>query len=284
MKILITGANGYIGSYIKKSLESNKIRYIESSRQSFDYLDINNIRTFFYEKNITHIIHLAGSVSNTDSEELFNINLLGLYNLLKVSAENNVRHFTFVSGNNVYGAEQNFAYNENHHPEPSSENIYGFSKYLGELLVKDFCCNQKLIYANVRVADVYGPEQKHGNLLKAIVGNIRDNKELFLYGKGNRERDYIYVKDVADGLVYISKNNLSGVYNLSTGKGTTVKQLLDIVNVIMENNINIKKVDVQTEDTSSVVLEPDKLIREGFCAKYTVEDGLREILKGEINE
>lgn len=284
MKLLITGGNGYIASYVKMNLEESEISYVESTRESFDFGDINSIRDFFEKKNITHIIHLAGSISNTDTKELFDINLLGLYNLLKVSSKSKVKHFTFVSTNNIYGLEKNVQYNEIDNANPSSENRYGFSKYLAELLVEDFSQKQKLTYANVRVADVYGPGQKHGNLFKSIVNSVYNEKELVLYGEGIRKRDYIYVKDVAAGLIYISKNNLSGVYNLSTGKGTTVKYLLNLVNELIDRKININKIDVEIEDKSSVVLSPDKLAKEGFYAKYNLEKGLKEILKGEKYE
>lgn len=280
MKLLLTGANGYIGNYLYKSIIRDKnIELVIANRQSFQYTNPQSIEKFFMDnKGITHIIHLAGSVSN-DGNDLFEINLLGLYKFLNIASKNNIKHFVFASGNNVYNSHYGQCISEKQPCEPDFENKYGFSKYMGELLIKDFCQNRGILFSNVRIADVYGPNQKHGNFIKAIVENVRKNKPLQIYGDGKRVRDYIYVQDVVDGLLYIIKNKLTGDYNLSTGIGTSVRQILDIVNNIFDNKLKIEKIKVNVEDDSSVILDCKKINNEGFVAKYSVEDGFRKIFK-----
>lgn len=281
MNTLITGANGYIGGYLQAEMKARGLPYIGSSRNDFDYTDIESIRYFFSGKAIDTVIHLAGVMENGGSADLFDINLLGLYNLLRVCGECRVKRIVFASGNNVYGISQKTAFKETDTIMPDPSNKYGFSKYMGELLLKDFCSSNNIQYANVRIADVYGPDQKHGNLLKAIVGNSREGKPLTLYGKGVRTRDYTYVKDVAAGLAFIAQTDFCGEINLGTGIGTSVKQMLDTVNKICGNNLEIKNVSVDNEDDTCVVLAVERLNSLGFTAKYSVEDGMSEIIKGE---
>ena len=174
MKFLITGSNGYVGEYLNQILEKSNELMVLATRSDFEVLNINQIREFVKEKQITHVIHLAASVSNENSKELFNTNIIGLYNLLKVCKENNVKHFTFASGNNVYGIYKDSSYVEEDNIYTDSNNYYGISKYVGKLLVRDFCKQNNIGFANVRIGDIYGPYQKHGNLLKTIVQNIKE--------------------------------------------------------------------------------------------------------------
>lgn len=284
MKTLITGCSGYIGSYLKTTYDDNQTEYIGSDSKSFDYGNIDSIREFFKGKNIGKVIHLAGTVQNDDYVNLFKVNVYGIYNLLLVCSENKVSHFAFASGNNVYDNTQVMPLAETSLRMPDPQNRYGFSKYAGELIIQDMCSNLGIKYANIRIADVYGPGQKHGNLIKAIVNNVREGKPLCLYGKGLRTRDYTYVKDVANGLYFISSNELTGNINLGTSVGTSVRELLEIVKNICGGNIIINQVAVDKEDTSSVVLNCNKLYNLGFRMKYSIIDGMTEILKGENNE
>ncbi|OSA93996.1 UNVERIFIED_ORG: UDP-glucose 4-epimerase [Clostridium botulinum] len=280
MKILLTGASGYIGKHLYQSaINCGNMELITANRESFDYSDVKSIEKFFMDnKGITHIIHLASSISN-NSEDLFDVNLLGLYKFLNIASKNNIKHFIFASTNNVY----NFSYGkpicENEPCEPSFDNKYGFSKYMGELLIKDLCQNRGILFSNVRIADVYGSNQKHGNLIKAIVENVRENRPLKIYGDGKRIRDYIYIQDVVDGLLYIANNKLTGDYNLSTGIGTSVREILDTVNNIFNNTLETEKINVDNEDESIVILDCKKINNEGFVAKYSVKDGFTKILK-----
>jgi|GEM_PF-908038 len=283
MKTLITGASGYIGSYLIKEMHIRGSEYICSTRSDFDYTNYESIKRYFDTNKIDKVIHLASIMDNQNTSGLFEINILGLYNLLRVCGDNKISHFTFASGNNVYGLYQEKIYNELDYTQPDDKNLYGFSKYVGELVINDYCNNYGIKFANVRIADVYGPNQKHGNLMKAIVDNVKNENPLSLYGEGKRTRDYIYIKDVIDGLLFISENDLIGNYNLSTGVGTNVKKILETVNDIFSGDLKINEISVLNEDTSFVVLDNKKLLNEGFNIKYTLKDGLIEIFKEDKN-
>lgn len=282
MKFLITGSNGYVGEYLSRLLKKANELIITATRKDFDFKSISQIREFFKEKEITHVIHLAASISNENSKELFDINITGLYNLLKVCQENHIQHFTFASSNNVYGTYKDNRYTEEDNIYTDSSNYYGMSKYTGELLVSDFCKKNNIVFANVRIGDIYGPYQNHGNLLKTIVRNVKEEKDLIQYGQGIRERDYIYIEDVVEGLYFISKYSLSGVINLSTGVGTTIRQLLNISKAIVDNKIKIIYKEVENEDTTKVVLDNVKLQKLGFSPKVSIEEGIKKVFEEEI--
>jgi len=279
MKVLVTGASGFIGSYVCESLNEQGIEYVKGTRENFDLNDAESMSEFLNDNQITHVIHLAARADSSDKEVLFTSNIEGLYKLLIALKASGVKHLTFASTNNVYGEESEELINENNSSCPSVANPYALSKYVGEMMIADKLSDTDTKYVLLRVSDVYGPGQRFGNLIKAIVKTVQEKGTLKLYGEGKRTRDFIYVKDVADGMVFSCVNELHGVYNLSTGVGTDVRTLVDIAVGISGGECRVEKIDVKNEDTSKIVLDSQKLKTAGFTAKYSVEEGLRNCVE-----
>ena len=274
MSLLITGAKGYIGRHLLEQLGQSDGKCYAADQEEFNLLDIDSIRSYFNGKNISRVIHLAGAVEVKNPGMLFDVNIQGLYNLLCVCAENKIEHFAFASSNVVYGESREGICSVETFGEPAARNSYALSKYMGELLVSDFCRGHNMRYANVRIGDVYGPNQKVGNLIKAIVQNAAEGKPLALYGSGIRTRDYIFVTDVADGLLFISRNQVRGAVNLGTGVGTSVAELIQIGVELSEGLSTVEQVDTDREDVSKIVLDVSVLKSLGFQTKVSVRDGL----------
>jgi UDP-glucose 4-epimerase len=272
-----------VGEYLKKQMVVQGEKFYAATRGDFEYTDIDTIRAFFEGKDITHVFHLAGAINISDSTAIFDTNIAGLYNLLTICKENRVKHFCFASGNNVYGIYKDSSYNEEDYIYTDNSNYYGLSKYVGELLIKDFCLSNGMDFACVRISDIYGPRQKHGNLIKSIVKNVLNRNSISLYGDGLRERDYIYITDVVEGLLFISKNSISGIVNLGTGKGTKVKEIVSIANELSNYECGITKIIVDKEDTTKVILDCTKLKSLGFEANVDIKTGLMNIISEELS-
>jgi len=279
MPCLITGATGFVGRYLLSELKKQNIDFFAPGREDFDYTDIEAIRSYFAGKDITDVIHLSGAVDTNDMAKLYISNIVGLNMLLQICCENNVKHFTYASSNVVYGTCSKAAHTTEDHPFPDTKNLYAVSKYAGELIVSDYCNRHGIEYANVRIADVYGPEQKTGNLIKAIINNVKAKASLSVYGDGLRVRDYIYVTDVARGLCFISQKRIKGTVNLGSGKATSVKELLEIADEISGFRCGIKKVSVDQEDTSTIWLDVSTLKKLGFSAEVSIKEGLRKAIQ-----
>ena len=229
------------------------------------------------DNNITEVIHLGWSMEN-ENKAIYD-NTEALINLIRACELVEVKKFIFASTNNVYGTSADSClFSENDIPKPDDANKYGISKYIGEKLINYTLKEKSCI---IRIADVYGPGQTHGNLIKAIISNVENKENLKLYGKGERERDYIYIDDVIRGIEFIYENNLTGTYNLGTGVGTNIKKIVDIVLKICQNMIGFDYVKVEKEDTSKVILNIEKLKKIGFYSNITIEEGLKKILRKE---
>jgi len=275
MSLLITGGTGYIGSKLVQQLKrKNKFIYSVGIKE-LNLLNYGNILNFLKKNNIKKVIHLGWCMENSNNAIYSNIE--ALINLIKSCEEIKIENFIFISTNNVYGIKNNAnLFVEEEILNVDKNNKYGISKYIGEKLVSYTLQEKSCI---VRIADVYGPNQNHGNLIKGIISNIENKENLKLYGEGKRQRDYIYIDDVIRGLEFIYENNLKGIYNLGTGVGTSVKEIIDIVLKICQNKIDLDYIKVEKEDTSKVILNIGKLKKLGFSCNTTVEEGLKKIIE-----
>ena len=284
MSLLITGGTGYIGKKLTQKLMEKYNPIYSVGIEELDLQNYEEVLDFLKKNKIRKIIHLGWKMEN-NNEAIYD-NIEALNNLLKASEEVQVEKIIFTSTNNVYGTELNGNnFSEEDKINLDKNNKYGISKYLGEELVKYSMYEKACI---IRIADVYGPNQNHGNLMKGIISNLENKKNIQLYGEGKRERDYIYIDDVIRGLEFIYENNLTGIFNLGTGVGTSVKRITDIVmNICKNNGINtgLDYIQVNKEDSSKVILNVEKLKKLGYCYNVTIEEGLRKIIeeRGIIN-
>ena len=161
---------------------------------------------------------------------------------------------------------------------PCFYNDYALSKYVGELIVMDQMQESAVDYAIARVSDVYGPNQKRGELIKHIIQNMRNGVSQEIYGSGKRKRDYLYVEDAARALVYISEHHLNGIYNVSTGIGTSVCEVVECAERIVKCGIKKIGVKQEKEDKTCIVLDNSKLSREGYTYTISITDGLKKII------
>ena len=275
MSLLITGGTGYIGKKLVQQLRKKNSNVYSIGIEDLNLLNYGDTLNFLKENNIKKIIHLGWSMNNGNSAIYDNIEAMS--NLIKSCEEIQIEKFIFISGNNVYGTKLNgLNFSEEDKENPDESNKYGISKYLGEELIK---CTMKEKACIIRIADVYGPGQNHGNLIKAIISNVENKENIKLYGKGERERDYIYIDDVIRGIEFIYENNLSGIYNLGTGEGTSVKKIVDIVLNLCQNRIGLDYIETENEDTSKVVLNVEKLKKLGFNYSINIKEGLKKIIE-----
>lgn len=281
MALLITGAAGYVGSHILRILpEEYRKDCLTPSIEEIDLSDYDSLSAFFEKNKVTKVMHLAAMIDNSAKRELLLFNLTALYNLAKLSLQYGVKQFIMASTNNVYGGRDNMnPFREDDKRNPYFGNDYGLTKYLGELLVEDIFKGTETKYTILRIGDIYGPNQRASALIKGVVSNIQNNSPQKLYGKGERVRDYIYIDDVARGFVHALQNDLNGIYNLGTGVGTSVREIVSVAESISpckESTIHVK---VEKEDTSKVVLDVTNLKSTGYQSEVGFDEGLKRIIK-----
>lgn len=269
MSILITGGNGFLGSYLKKSLNSQCLDYYAPSSTELDICNLGSIQEFFQNNRIDKVIHLAANADHT-SGKCDEVNIIGTYNVVRISKKFNIKHFVYASTNNVYSPSE--ALVEEDDPKYPS-NQYGVTKLIGEWIVQENFEN----FSILRFSDIYGYQQKFGNLMKVFIKNSINKESISIAGSGVRARDYLYVLDAANSIVHVIVNRVFGVYNVSTAVVTSTLRLAETINQVFESDLPIKYLETTAEDTSKVILNNNRIIQSGFSINFSLLDGLNDM-------
>lgn len=229
-------------------------------------------------RDIDTVIHLASNVHFKVREQSFFNNIYGTHLLLRKMQEFGIGYLLFASGNNVYSPAGPI-YTEDSPMAPGTANYYAISKYFNEADIEKQTALGNIKSCIFRIADIYGPHQSQGNLLNALLKNTAEGLPLLVYGKGDRTRDYIYIEDVVAGIQLLLNKKAQGVYNLSTGIGTTVAELTAIFAQLSGGRCPLERKEVAQEDLSKIVLDCSRIKALGFQPQVTVADGMKRLLE-----
>ncbi|RLE48627.1 MAG: hypothetical protein DRJ31_06840 [Candidatus Methanomethylicota archaeon] len=245
-RALVTGGAGFIGSHLVKRLVKSgfDVRVLdnfhsgrkENLTEVIDRIelikgDIRNYKTVEKSvKGVDAIFHLAALIDVQESlrkpKTYHEVNSTGTLNLLKAATKQKITKFIYTSTCAVYGNPIRLPIDENHPLNPLSP--YAASKLSAENYCKAFSKSYGLKTTILRLFNVYGPNQntsKYSGVILEFIKRIRRDKPPIIFGDGNQTRDFIYVEDVADFLIKALEIDANGVFNIGTGKQTSINQL-----------------------------------------------------------
>lgn len=269
-----------------------------------DILNENILKNIFQTYNIKAVIHLAGvksvSESNQNPMKYYTINVNGTITLFKIMKEYNCNNIIFSSSATVYGNINKPPYTENDSIGTGITNTYGKTKYISEIILSDLKINSiRLRYFNpigAHNSGLIGENPKNtisSNIMPNIINVLIDRKEyLEIYGNdyetldGTPIRDYIHIMDLASGHLYAlnyllqkERNNeiVNDVFNLGTGKGTSVFELITQMEKISNSKIKYKIEARRDGDLSEIYANCDKANEIlNWKIKYNIQDMCRD--------
>uniref|UniRef100_A0A3P9JGH2 UDP-glucose 4-epimerase n=1 Tax=Oryzias latipes TaxID=8090 RepID=A0A3P9JGH2_ORYLA len=286
-KILVTGGAGYIGSHCVLELieagyhpvvvdnfsnavqgegtVAESIRRIEKLLNTtiefhqLDLLDRPGLENLFKKHTFAAVMHFAGLKAVGESVEqplrYYKVNLTAAMNLIEVMQANNVRNLVFSSSATVYGDPKHLPIDEQH-PAGGCTNPYGKTKFFIEEIIKDQCKAEKVAVGRRQCLSVFG--------------NDYDTVD------GTGVRDYIHVVDLSKGhiaaLKKLKENCGCKVYNLGTGKGYSVLQVVKGMEKASGKEVPYKIAPRRGGDVASCYADP-KLAEEelGWKAEFDME-------------
>jgi nucleoside-diphosphate-sugar epimerase len=232
VKILVTGATGFIGHYVLEHFKK-KHRVLGLSRRvdalNDDYVivktDYSVLDLKRHLEGVDIILHLAaGRPNNTSSFDLQKNVELDL-NLFSAAYDIGVKNIIFISTRGVYGS-QPVPWRENMPVMP--ESFYALAKAQSELLAKFFTCKGMNIKV-LRVAQLLGLGEYEGSAINTFIKQAYNNITIELTANGI-QREYLYVKDllIAIDAVLLKPEN-SGIFNVGSGEIVSLKQIAENV-------------------------------------------------------
>jgi len=211
MKLLLTGASGFLGKIIKNTLNKNEVISLARSNADINIDLTINVPQLPYVDIVIHSAGKAHSVPKTKKEnlEFYTVNVDGTANLLR-GLENSYlpKSFVFISTVAVYGKESGTLIDEN--TSLLAKDPYGHSKIQAEKLIKKWCEKNNVICSVLRLPLIAGPNPP-GNL-KSMINGIKKGYYFNIAG-GNAKKSIVLAEDVAHIILKAAK--LGGTYNLT---------------------------------------------------------------------
>lgn len=298
--ILVTGAAGFIGSRLVQSLlekgyivvgfdnlSTGTLENLTIQRQnanfSFILGDVRNkaeVKCAF--KNIQVIVHLAAQIdiaaSVLNPTETNEINASGTLTLLEGAAKNSIERFVFASSTAVYGDAREMPIKENTPLRPLSP--YAASKAAGEAYCSAYANCYDLNTVALRFFNVYGAgkeKNSYSGVITKFIQNALRDQPLTIEGDGEQTRDFIHVANVVEAITLaIEQRNLEGeVFNVCTGKPTSINQLAEIVKDLSGKDLQIQHAPRRTGDIKDSYGDTHKSFQKlGFNATIPIETGI----------
>ena len=317
--ILVTGAGGFLASYLVKFLLYINdiknynikvfalVRNLDKAEKTFAEVKNNNNLVFIVndvsdfimvEDKINIIIHSASYGSpkfyGIDPVGVQNANVLGTINMLKFALKNKIESFLFFSSGEVYG-------NVDENEIPINENVngildhtlvrscYGESKKMSENIC--ICWNYQygIPIKIVRPFHTYGPGMSldDGRVFADFVADILNSRNIVMKSDGKDKRAFCYIADATLGFLKVLLNGKEGeIYNVGCDVETSIDELATIlVSIFPEKNLTITK-DIPLDfgnyirsDIRRSIPNVDKLKQLGWSFKYNVKDGFKRTIQ-----
>jgi dTDP-glucose 4,6-dehydratase len=312
MKILVTGADGFIGSHLVEELVNRgykvKAFVLYNSFNSWGWLDTlskeikdsieifsGDIRDAYGVKNAMQgcdiVLHLAALIaipySYHSPETYVDTNIKGTLNILQAARELNIKHVVHTSTSEVYGTARFVPITEEHPLQGQSP--YSASKIGADQLAYSFYASFKTPVTIIRPFNTYGPRQSSRAVIPTIITQIANGTTKIKLGSISPTRDFNFVKDTVDGFISaaISSKGLGEVINLGSNFEISVGDTVNLISEIMGKNIEIITDDIRIRPENS---EVERLWADNTKAKtlldwspkYGGKDGLRNGLKETI--
>ncbi|MDV3104366.1 SDR family oxidoreductase [Thermococcus waiotapuensis] len=295
--IVVTGGAGFIGSHLAEELaRDNEVIVIDNlytgkeenvppgaKLVKADVRDYQSIAELI--SNADYVFHEAAQVSVVESvrDPVFTeeVNVIGTLNILRALLEGHGK-LIFASSAAVYGDNPNLPLKETERPRPLSP--YGVTKATAEEYLRVFHELYGLPVVALRYFNVFGPRQgsnQYAGVISIFINRALKNEPLVIFGNGKQTRDFIYVKDVvkANLLVAESREANGGVFNVATGKETSILELAMKVIEITGSKASIIFDKPRPGDIRYSLADIGEIRKLGFEPEWSLEEGLKKTVE-----
>lgn len=305
--VLVTGGAGFIGSNLVDKLveqgnfvvviddlsmgksenlpATEQVKFIKGSVNDEQLLtEVFETYTFHYVYHLAAVASVADSVERpTETHEINQESTIKL--LEKCRLQNGtLKRFIFASSAAVYGDEPTLPKCEYSQIKPLSP--YAIDKFSSEQFVLMYSHLYNVKTTAVRFFNVYGPRQNPNSPYSGIISiltNFFEHKKITpsdakftIFGDGQQTRDFIYVEDVVNAMLLLSKSKpaIGEVFNVATGKRNSILEMIGLYEKINQISVEIRYEEARNGDIKHSYADVSKLASAGFEAEHSLESGL----------
>lgn len=297
-KIAIFGSTGLVGSNIIKKIDREKYELYSPSRNELNLLDKESVSKWFFKNNIEYVIlaaaRVGGIIANSKyPTEFLYENLLIQNNVIMSAFKAGVDNLIFLGSSCIYPRECPQPIKEEYlltGPLEKTNKSYALAKIAGIQLCDSIREQYGKNYYSLMPCNLYGPgdnfdlEASHvipGMIRK--IENARDNNELTLklLGTGRPLREFLYVEDLAEAVIFMLENynGKDGLINVGSGSEITIKDLANIISHAIEYKGEILFDTEGLDGTPRKIMDNSKIESLGWKPKIKLKAGIAETVK-----
>ncbi len=310
-KVLITGADGFIGSHltevlIKQGTEVKALSYYNSFNhwgwlEDLDCLNdievlTGDVRDPHYCKHIAKgvdiIFHLAALISIPYSyiapDSYIDTNIKGTLNICQAAKENSCERIIHTSTSEVYGTAQYVPIDEKHPLQPQSP--YSASKIAADSMAMSFYNSFELPVTIARPFNAYGPRQSARAIIPTIITQIASGEKTIKLGDLSPTRDLSYVEDTCRGFIELAKCDraIGETVNIGSNYEISMGDLFDIIKNTMQSDVEVVNDVIRLRPEKSEVrrlwCDNRKLFElTGYMPKCSLKEGLKRTIDWYLN-
>ncbi|HJZ86753.1 MAG TPA: NAD-dependent epimerase/dehydratase family protein [Polyangia bacterium] len=315
MRVLVTGAVGFIGSHLCERLcgRGDQVIGVDNFDETLYPAAIKErtlaellrrpgfrfVRADFVEPGVAdqllaerpdlvaHLGALAGvRPSLAQPLRYQRTNVEGTLRLLEATRAGGVERFLFASSSSVYGSRAQVPFREDN-PADRPASPYAATKRAGELLLAAYADLYGWGATALRFFTVYGPRGRPEMAIASFARKIAAGEEVPFFGDGSSSRDYTYIDDIIDGVVAALDRCQPGagglsIYNLGNSRPVTLARLVELLETAIGKRARLRRLPAQPGDVPRTAADLTLAGRElGYAPKVTLEEGLRRTLSAD---
>jgi len=306
-KILVTGADGFIGSHLVDLLlaKGKKVRALSCYNSFNDWgwledVDANknleiisgDIRDPFYceeiTKDIDTVFHLAALIgipySYLSPDSYVDTNIRGTLNICQSALKNKVSRLIHTSTSEVYGSAKYVPIDEDHPLQPQSP--YSASKIGADAMAMSFFNSFDLPLTIVRPFNTYGPRQSARAVIPTIITQIASGADQIKLGDTTPTRDFNYVEDTCRGFILLAdcQDAVGEIINIGSNSEISILDTLKLIKAIMQSDVEFvtdcQRIRPESSEVNRLWCDNSKIKSlTGFEPNVNIEEGLRKTIE-----
>lgn len=306
MRVLVTGADGFIGSHLTEFLLEKKYQVRALSYyNSFNFwgwlegIEDENLEVVsgdirdphfckLIAKDVDVIFHLAALIaipfSYVAPDSYVDTNVKGTLNICQAARENDIRKLIVTSTSEVYGTALYVPINEEHPKQPQSP--YSASKIGADMMAMSFFNAFDLPVAIARPFNTYGPRQSARAIIPTIISQISNGKKEIKLGDLSPTRDFNFVKDTCRGFLELAECDeaIGQEVNIASNFEVSMRETFELIAKLMNADVEFIEDKERFRPEKSEVFRlwgDNSKIKQltGFEPRYSLEEGLKETIE-----